>query len=234
MSVYGLWGLRSTRPLAAEQQGEIYEMFNSILGALDNMDHQREELERLESKLRECLADLPSNVIPLRRPIRAAEKASRQWIIKQDCLIEARYISEIHKMATELHAYSGRYAFLDYRDLDGKRRKSLPELLALGELTLFVPEFPLLSLGEQAVLRELIRIQAPNRPLLMAGTTTPFAELRSIPGVHLDFLASLSRAYIKLTRSTTSWTASRKIRHNRGERSRSDAGGPHREFAVFA
>lgn len=207
VSHYGIWGLRSPHALAHEDQAEIYRTFQSVLGGISSMEQQRDDLERTHCKLEQSQEEMPSNVIPLRRvsgPLlsvpRPGQSDDRRWVLKQDCLIESKYISEIHKMAMELHVHSGRYAFVEYRDLDKAQRASIPELLSLGGISLFVPDFIHLTMDEQSVLKDLIAMDALQRPLLMVGTTLPFAELRSVPGVHLEFLTNLARAYIKLSK----------------------------------
>lgn len=201
MHAIGLWGLRAPRPLDKDQTSEVLEMFHAILGALQSLEQQREELKTLQTHLENSYAHLPSNVIPFRRRAEPLyTSAAKRWTIRRDCLIEASSLSEIHKMAMEMHSHSQRYAFLEFRDLDAKQRQWLPDLLGLGALTLFIPDLSHLTMAEQTVLHELTVLESPNRPLVMVGTLAPFAELRTIPGVHLDFLNSVSRVYIKLTK----------------------------------
>jgi hypothetical protein len=108
-------------------------------------------------------------------------------------------------MAMELHSQSRRYAFVEYRDLDKSTRASLPDLLAMGAISIFVPSILDLTLAEQSVLRELMEVESVQRPLLMVGSTLPFSELRGESGVNMDFLNQLSRAYIKLTKPFTEY-----------------------------
>lgn len=195
----GLWGLRASVELNSADREEIFSAFKTVLGGVAYLDQRRGELSRLEATLEEQ----PTNVIPFRRvssvPARTPVNDAR-YILKLDCLIEAKYLSEIHKMATELHAQSSRYAFLDFRDLERDSRLRIPDLLSLGAVNLFVPDLLHLSMHEQEVLKDLMWIDSQQRPILMVGTTLPYAELRSVAGVHLEFLALLSRAYIKLTK----------------------------------
>src|SRR5262249_51742165 len=145
------------------------------------------------------------NVIPLRRlPRRSSTSGSsvsdKRWTLKLDCLIESPHISEIHKMALELHSHSRRYAFIEFRDLDKHARKDIGELTSLGAISLFIPSILDLTSLEQEMLRQMILQETLQRPLLMVGSTLPYSELRGEPGLNLDFLAVLSRAYIKLSR----------------------------------
>lgn len=199
MSQFGLWGVRSEEPLGSMEASEIYETFHTILDAMARLEANRQDDRRIELNAE----DLPANVLHFRRPLRLTRPEPAQekrWILKLDCLIESKYVSEVHKMAIELHSHSARYAFLEYRDVDVDQRKNPEALLAMGAISLFVPDLLLLSLSEQAALRTLMEVDTLNRPLLMVGTNLPFAELRRVAGVDLDFLALLSRAYIKLTR----------------------------------
>ncbi|MBX3020361.1 MAG: hypothetical protein KF799_01690 [Bdellovibrionales bacterium] len=203
MHPHGLWGIRPSVPLAGEQELEVFNMFHTILNGVDKVEQKREDLHRLHGKLAQMHEELPSNVIPLRRTRmfeRPTPSNDQRWVLKLDCLIESKHVSEIHKMAMELHAHSRRYAFVDFRDLDGTKRTNLPELLSLGAISLFVPELMTLSMTEQDVLKNLMKTGTVQRPLLMVGTGLPFSELRTLPGVHIEFLTLLSRAYIKLSK----------------------------------
>lgn len=205
---WGIWGLRSSAPLNEKTQSEISAAFHGLLGGVDDLEKRRYELALLESKYQTVIADLPSNVIPLRRPkTLVAERPSvffsardRRWVLKQDCLIESANVADIHKMALELHSHSQRYAFLDYHDLDKTVRMNLSELKQLGEVSLFIPNILQLDKAEQEVLRQLLNSDSENRPLLMAGACMTYSELRTEPAIDLPFLLLLSRAYIKLTK----------------------------------
>jgi hypothetical protein len=204
LSYNGLWGVRPLRPLELASQLEITETFMSIFGGLADMKQKRDELRRLEAKLEQSLEELPGNVIALRKIAERTGKRTtgeeKRWMLRLDCLIESRHISEIHKMAVELHTQSFRYAFVEYRDLDRSQRMQLTELLKMGAISLFVPDILELSASEQKVLRSLAELDTIQRPLLMVGTTLTFADLRCEPSVDVEFLALLSRAYLKLTR----------------------------------
>lgn len=176
--------------------------FDAMVLELDQLRHRRDELARAEAKLKFSVEQMPSNVIPLQRALSDSMTAghSKRWMLKLDCLIESPHVSEIHKMALELHSQSFRYAFVEFRDLDRSMRTQLTELLKMGAISLFVADLLTLSQSEQKVLRSLIELDTLQRPLVMAGTTIPYAELRFEPNLDTDFLALLSRAYFKLTR----------------------------------
>lgn len=192
--------------LAPEQAVTIDEAIDSLMESVRELQGQNKVLDRLEANIAHSHPHtLPENVIPLRRPtLRSVnpmvQENDKRWILKLDCLIESRHISEIHKMAMELHSHSRRYAFLEFRDLDKATRQSLPALLNLGAITLFVPSILDLTFGEQGTLLSLVQQNSLQRPLLMVGSTQAFGELRGESGVNLDLLAILSRAYIKLSR----------------------------------
>src|ERR1019366_5368727 len=65
---WGIWGLRSSGPLSDKTQSDISASFHGLLGAMDSMEKRQHDLILLEDKYRAATADLPSNVIPLRRP----------------------------------------------------------------------------------------------------------------------------------------------------------------------
>lgn len=195
-----------TSPLAKERTISVREALEGLLSSAKDMESNRDSLDRLQARIGTIQEELPSNVIPMRAPSRIQRPSAfskiddKRWILRLDCLIESKYVSEIHKMAMELHSQSRRYAFIEFRDIDKKSRHSLPDLLAMGAISIFVPCILDLHLEEQKLLRELMEIESLQRPLLMVGSTLPFSELRGESGVNMDFLNQLSRAYIKLTR----------------------------------
>ncbi len=205
LSSWGIWGVRSSAPLTEKTQSDISSSFHSLVGAMKNLEDRRETLARLHDKLEASLEELPANVIPMRRPFAPkmmgfSSVKDKRWILKLDCLIESPDVSEIHKMAFELHSQSQRYAFIEYRDLERTCRLNLSELLELGAISLFIPSIMELTHSEQEVLRQLMELDTLQRPLLMVGASMPYSDLRSEPAIHLEFLVLLSRAYIKLTR----------------------------------
>lgn len=203
---WGLWGLRSSAPLNEKTQSEISAAFHGLLGGMDELEKRSYELSILEARYRAALEDLPSNVIPLRRPTPPASPRvffsarDRRWILKQDCLIESLSNEDIQKMALELHSNSQRVAFVHYQDLERNIRLNLSELINVGEVSLFVPSILDLSKEEQEILRAMIELDPDERPLIMAGANLTYSELRTEPAIDLKFLLLLSRAYIKLTR----------------------------------
>jgi len=192
-------------PMKKEQEASVREALEGLISTAGDLETSRDHSERLEQQMAVIQEELPSNVISIRR--RQEVKASvysavndKRWILRLDCLIESRYISEIHKMAMELHSHSRRYAFVEFRDLDNDARCSLPDLLALGAISLFVPDILALTAREQETLCQLMDVESLQRPLLMVGSLLPFSALRGEPGVNMDFLGKLSRAYIKLSK----------------------------------
>lgn len=200
-------------PLNAERAASVREALEGLLGTSRELEESREALKRLEQRVAAIQEEIPSNVIPMRRPaqIRHAAAFSRvndkRWLLRLDCLIESKHVSEIHKMAMELHSQSRRYAFLEYRDLDRNVRQSVAGLLSMGAITIFVTSILDLCASEQAVLRELMQVESLQRPLLMVGSTLPYSELRGEVGVDMEFLNQLSRAYIKLTKPFSEYKA---------------------------
>lgn len=197
--------MESTTPLDKNKAGSIREAIADLLNSAEALDDRRQSLEALEQKMSIIQEDIPTNVIPIRRrhqrpPSAFSSVNDRRWILRLDCLIESRYISEIHKMALELHSQSRRYAFLEYRDVDKDCRNSPTELLTLGAITLFVPSILDLTFREQDVLHRIMSVDSTQRPLLMVGSTQTYSDLRNEAGVHREFLSQLTQAYIKLSR----------------------------------
>jgi hypothetical protein len=198
-------------PLAKERTVSVREALEGLLLSAKEMESNRDSLDHLQARLGTIQEGLPSNVIQMRVPRRIQQPSAyskvddKRWILRLDCLIESKYVSEIHKMAMELHSQSRRYAFIEFRDIDKKSRHSLPDLLAMGAISLFVPCILDLHLEEQKLLRELMEVESLQRPLLMVGSTLPYSQLRGESGVDMDFLNQLSRAYIKLTRPFTEY-----------------------------
>lgn len=201
----------TSAPLSQERAASVREALEGLLTSSRDLEASRESLDRLQTRMATIQEEVPSNVIQIRRPpeVRRPKAFSRdnekRWMLRLDCLIESKYISEIHKMAMELHSQSRRYAFIEFRDLDKKTRSSVPDLLAMGAISLFVPSILDLTAAEQDILRELMKVESLQRPLLMVGSTLAFSELRGESGVNMDFLNQLSRAYIKLTKPFTEY-----------------------------
>ncbi len=195
-----------TSPLSAEKVASVREALDGLLATSRQMEDSKDALNRLQQRVGTIQEEVPSNVIQLRRkpvltrPPAFSKVDDKRWILRLDCLIESQHVSEIHKMAMELHSHSRRYAFIEYRDIDPKTRLVLPELLSMGAISVFVASVLDLSLREQNVLRSLMEVESVQRPLLMVGSHLPFSELRGEAGVDLGFLNHLSRAYIKLTK----------------------------------
>lgn len=192
-----------SNPLAIGPEGdEARRAIDSLLESAQQLEVDRDQILLLEKHLEQSREEMPSNVIPIHRPRRrfVSGETEKRWTLKLDCLIESPHISEIHKMALELHSHSRRYAFIEFRDLDKNARRDLGELTSLGAITLFIPSILDLTSFEQEMLRQVILQETLERPLLMVGSTLPYSELRGEPGLNLDFLAVLSRAYIKLSR----------------------------------
>lgn len=204
LSQAGVWGLRPDRMLSPSDRQEVAATFETILGAIDDMKSRGEGLARLENRLQTAMEETPSNVIPLRRTQGRGSEMNlpkrKRWTLRLDCLIEGADPLEIHKMASELHDQSSRYAFVNYQDLDKNERLMPSELLELGAITLFVPNVLELSRSEQQVLKYIASLATEERPLMMVGSLLPYAELLSEPRVDSEFLGLLVRAYIKLTR----------------------------------
>lgn len=203
LSHAGIWGIRPAKPLSDSDRLEVSDSFKTILGSMERLRERCDDLARLQNKIQAQLEELPSNVIPFDRargrqmPVEAPRK---RWTLKVDCLIEGTDFEEIHKMALELHTQSSRYAFLDYTEIDAQKRMIPSELLEMGAITLFIPNILELTRYEQQVLRHIIDQDTLNRPLLMVGSLMTYSQLRGEPSVDSEFLALLSRAYIKLTR----------------------------------
>jgi hypothetical protein len=119
---WGIWGLKSSAALSEKTQSEISASFHSLFTAIDSNEKRQHDLAVLAERYERATVELPSNVIPMfnKRPQTKvfAKIRDTRWMLKQDCLIESRSLSDIHKMATELHEHSMRYAFMHYADLE--------------------------------------------------------------------------------------------------------------------
>ncbi len=205
---YGLWGFRSAKPLTAELRREMSEMCESLLGGLEALETQRQELERMQLHLEQALnGTTPDNVISLRRRIplgvsspRFGFTSNRRFSLKRDCLIEGPNVDEIRKMANELYAQGTRVAFIEYHELQIHQRQSISQLLGFGSITLFVPNILELSLFEQEILRHVILQDTAQRPLLMVGSPFSYSDLRGDEHIDMDLLTLLAKTYVKLTR----------------------------------
>ena len=179
LRAHGIWGLRPQAPLAATLIDEIASTFGEVLRA------KQKTLDRAAG---------PSNVIALR------PRPTKRWQIKCDCLMECSEVDELYKMALEFHSLSKRYAFLAYSDLEPQSRTHIPDLLAMGSMTLFVSDICALGVDEQEALRKLMVIRSVDRPLVMAGTSRSLSDLRQQGGMNAAFLNQVSAVYFKLSK----------------------------------
>lgn len=203
LSQAGIWGIRPKGQISESDRAEVTESFNTILGSIDRMKGHCEDLARLEGRLESVTDEVPSNVIPLRRTRSVSGNLLRprkRWTLKLDCLIEGVNDEEIHKMASELHDQSSRYAFVNYQELDASMRLVPSDLLELGAITLFVPSLLEVTRAEQQVLKYIASLDTEERPLLMVGSVQSYSELLGETKIDSELLTYLVRAYIKLTR----------------------------------
>lgn len=206
LTEYGVWGLRLSEPLPLEVREDIRTTCRAVLGSIEQMERRREQLELMQNHLERAAEDVPSNIVAFKRraPLKPAPAfdsiRDKRWILRLDCLIESKISDDIHKMAAELHESSQRLAFVELFSLESSVRQSLSKLIALGPITIFVPNILQLTSLEMEIFRHLISQEDEHRPLLMVGSEVPYADLRANPLVDLEFLTLLARAYIKMTR----------------------------------
>lgn len=125
--------------------------------------------------------------------------AEQKWVIETPFLIESRFISDITRMALEIHARTQRFAFLYWHEIDPQYRQQSHSLLQMGTCTLFVPEITNLPKEEQSGLLNLIEIaNANSHPLVLAGTAHSYRELLNNPDVNQEFLKKLAQAHLKM------------------------------------
>jgi hypothetical protein len=205
LQALGLWGCQAAIDLSLQDKEEISHTFQTILGTMGRLDRQQSDVARLQQRLEDVGGETPANVIPFRRTsdlrrngLSTPSKSRRA--IKHDCLIESAHVSDIHKLALELHTHSDRYAFLEFRDLNSRSRRSLADLASLGCVSLFLPDVMALQPDEQLVLKDLVQLDSATRPVLLAGSTVPFSDLRRESSVNNEFIMRLSQVYFKLTR----------------------------------
>ncbi|MGE4132686.1 MAG: hypothetical protein AB7F86_13665 [Bdellovibrionales bacterium] len=200
-SEYGLWGFRAAESLPPEAAHEIRASCLDLMSGFEAFEERRQTLADLQARLEQGQVELPQNVISInRRPRAPFSKPPKIWTLRSDCLIEALSVSEVHRLVTELHSHSGRMIMLHFQDVEESHRLSAQHLVELGPVTLFIPELSLLSQKEQSSLFEMTRTPIHRRPILMVGTTKPYAELRTDPSLRLDLVMHLSRVFIKMTR----------------------------------
>ena len=123
----------------------------------------------------------------------------QKWVLETPFLIESRFISDITRMALEIHARTQRFAFLYWHEIDPPYRQQTQSLLQMGACTLFVPEIANLPKEEQLGLWNLMETANPNfHPLVLAGTAHSYKELLDNPDINQDFLKKVSRAHLRM------------------------------------
>lgn len=123
----------------------------------------------------------------------------KKWALETHFLIESKFISDITRMALEIHARTQRFAFLYWHEIDPQYRQQTNSLLQMGACTLFVPEIRNLPKEEQLGLLNLMEISKPNHhPLVIAGTLHNYIDLLHTDELNQDFLKKVSRAHLRM------------------------------------
>ena len=123
----------------------------------------------------------------------------QKWTLETPFLIESRFISDVTRMALEIHARTQRFAFLYWHEIDPHYRQQTHSLLQMGACTLFVPEIKNLPKEEQTGLLNLLNIAKPSsHPLVIAGTAHSYQELLNSTEINQDFLKKVSSAYLRM------------------------------------
>lgn len=123
----------------------------------------------------------------------------QKWVLETPFLIESRFISDITRMALEIHARTQRFAFLYWHEIDPPFRQQTQSLLKMGTCTLFVPEIRNLPKEEQSGLLNLLELSNPNHhPLVIAGTAHSYKELLENADINQDLLKKVSTAHLRM------------------------------------
>ena len=123
----------------------------------------------------------------------------QKWVLETPFLIESKFISDITRMALEIHARTQRFAFLYWHEIDPHYRQQTHSLLQMGACTLFVPEVRNLPKEEQAGLLSLMETSKPaHHPLVIAGTLHTYLDLLNSAEINQEFLKKVSRAHLRM------------------------------------
>jgi hypothetical protein len=176
-------GWKDTRPRRLLQ---LAELFTLVLEAGFQQEERRDRLRLIEERL--SVFDETSNVIPL-RPARFGRvlqlidtnqltPAQPSPLTTLPLLIETSSGFPLNRVAIEIHNMSGRWAFIDAKDLPKDIFDSRENLEQLGAMTIFIKDITQLSESQQKKLAEYLSIK-PNgdTPHVIAGAYEPVAEL---------------------------------------------------------
>jgi hypothetical protein len=179
------------------QLADLIELYLSSVVSLADRAMELEEEENLALRLLEG----QDNVLPLKRNRSmpgVLEPLRPRFGFAVSCSIEGSTFDDIRKLATEIHEYSGRSAFVYFSDL----MITMPrELLELGPVTLFIPDLAELNIAEQKLLAQYLCVRPGlDRPQIVAGTLTPLNDLRASGTVLRSLTEELGRCVLRLER----------------------------------
>lgn len=165
-----------------------------------------DELDALEQRL--GLLDEHDNVVVLNQYVK-----SKQGIKEEDitfrpqprftipCLIECRSSYDLFRMASEIHYYSNRHAFINVHDLDSATFESIEEFKSIGPVSIFIPELSELPRRLQKLfMRYFESFRGKNDPQFIVGSGLSYSELLGSTLVENDLVQYLCVAYLKMTR----------------------------------
>lgn len=201
--------------LPEEKRTPLRELLLSLLEPAQKMRAHRDSLERLEEKYLLALKEDQNilNFRPVPQKSDILPKTQRRWLLKQPCLIEAASHGELFRMAFELHLRSARGIFLSWHDIDPGGRQKPNVLLELISCTIFIPDISRISNYEQDSILRVLRDPAEEKPLFMAGTHVPYAELQALSSLNKELLSEISQAYLKLTKPVAQYKREGLIRY---------------------
>ena len=202
--------------LPEEKRTPLRELLLSLLEPTQKMQAHRDSLARLEERYLVALKE-DQNVVNFRRvekpDIQTLPKTQRRWLLKSPCLIESHSYGELFRMAFELHLRSARSIFLSWQDIDPGSRQKPKVILELISCTIFIPDITKISTYEQESILRVLQASADDKPMIMAGTHSPYADLQANSSLNKDFLNEISHAYLKLTKPVAQYKREGLIRY---------------------
>lgn len=199
---------RAGEKLSAEQLKEVMSLSHLILGETLSLLKKEAELVRHEVHMNsdnhlngvvyisQFKKDRTLTLVP---PISIRERK----FVSIPTLIEAKTSEEAFRFALDLHQDSGRFAFINYLDLDSSVRQNLHELTPLGEMTVYLPNPQDLEIREQERLKRYLFETTPQNSaepaiLWLSSITLPYAILLRSRSIDQQLLKHLSISYFRL------------------------------------
>ena len=199
---------RQLPPQDAQLLGQVSTLLSNEILALSkrylDLANQEKNIEMLVDGLRNHDSNVVSmdqfkrdrGDIPITTPL-----PTPKIYFAVTCFLEGSSTEDRRNLAFELHYASHRIAFVPYFDLEPRVRVDSAELLALGPVTLFIPEISELTPTDQMALLNYFRgSRTSQTPHVITSSKISYADLLRLGQIPVELLEHLATSLIRMTK----------------------------------